>query len=123
MRHLATAAAVIVGLVGLIALRSATLSTHEPVKPDSRIELVLSVELRHEEPGQTLAASAEALVRACRLEVKSDIVGMVEDLGGQRFGATLQPSMDRTDRRQFRGCLEDWTTDQVRADVVRLVEL
>lgn len=123
MRYLATAVAVIAALVGLLALRDATLSTHQAVEPSSRIELVLEVELSHQEPGQTLAESAEALVLACRLEVKSDLVSDIEDLGRHRFRATLQPSMDRTDQRQFRGCLEDWTTDQVRADVIRLIEI
>jgi hypothetical protein len=123
VRYLASAVAVIGGLVGLLALRDATLSTHQPVSPSSRIELVLKVDLRRQEPGQTLAESAEALVLACRLEVKSDLASDIEDLGEHHFRATLQPSMDRTDQRQFRGCLEDWTTDQVRADVVRLVEI
>jgi hypothetical protein len=31
--------------------------------------------------------------------------------------------MDETNRRQFRGCLEDWVVDQVRLDVVSLVPL
>jgi hypothetical protein len=28
--------------------------------------------------------------------------------------------MDDTNRRQFRGCVEDWIVDHVRLDVVRL---
>jgi hypothetical protein len=122
VRHLAAAAAAIVIVGGLLVLRDATMSTHQAVSATSRIELVLRVEARGQEPGQTLGESVEALVLACRLEVKSDLVGPIEALGDHHFRATLRPSMDRTDRRQFRGCLEDWTTDQVRADVVHLVE-
>jgi hypothetical protein len=32
----------------------------------------------------------------------------------------LQPALDETNRKQLRGCLEDWTIDSVRADVVSL---
>jgi len=35
----------------------------------------------------------------------------------------LQPSMDDTNRRQFRGCLEDWKIDQFQLDVIRLAEI
>jgi hypothetical protein len=31
--------------------------------------------------------------------------------------------MDETNRRQFRGCLEDWLIDHVRLDVVTLHDL
>ena len=31
--------------------------------------------------------------------------------------------MDETNRRQFRGCLEDWVIDQFQLDVIRLAEI
>jgi hypothetical protein len=31
--------------------------------------------------------------------------------------------MDDTNRRQFRGCVEDWMIDHVRLDVVRLADV
>jgi hypothetical protein len=66
----------------------------------------------------------EAQLAACRLEVSSDIVGEIEPLGdGRHFHAVLAPSMDETDRRQFRGCLEDWRIDSFQLDVTRLAEL
>ncbi|HEY8058449.1 MAG TPA: hypothetical protein VID94_06845, partial [Acidimicrobiales bacterium] len=34
------------------------------------------------------------------------------------YRAVLQPAMDQTNRRQFRGCLEDWTLDQLLVDEV-----
>lgn len=117
----------VLGLVGVAAalfavllLRDATLSTHQPVDPDSRIELVIHVGTHGGEAGQTRAEMAEALLLMCRLEVSSDPTGPIEDIGDGRFRVVLQPSMDSTDQRQFRGCLEDWAIDQVRTDVERL---
>ena len=123
MRYVAAAAALFVGIIGVIALRDATLSTHQAVRPDSRIELVIHVRTHGAEHDQTVTETTEALVLVCRLEVNSDPAGPIEDLGEGRFRAVLQPSMDTTDRRQFRGCLEDWNADHVRIDVERLAEL
>ena len=124
------AARIVLGLVGLavgafavVALREATLSTHHPVDPDSRVEVVVSARSEGAERGQSLAELVEALVLTCRLEVTSDLEGPVEPLGEGRFRVVLVPTLDETNRRQFRGCVEDWTIDQVRADVVSLTEL
>ena len=76
------------------------------------------------EPGQTLDEMVEAQLVACRLEVSSDLVGEVEPLRDDgRYQAVLTPSMDETNRRQFRGCLEDWMIDQFQLDVIRLAEI
>ncbi len=112
------------GLVGLRAVRDATLSTHSTqIAADSRIELVVDVETRDGETGQATDEMAEAQILTCRLEVHSDVVGAIQAHGNDRFRAVLSPSMDRTDRRQFRGCLEDWIIDHVTLDVVRLAPL
>jgi hypothetical protein len=63
-----------------------------------------------------------AQFETCRLEVKSDLAGPVEDLGEGQFRALLRPAMDQTDRKQFRGCMEDWVIDHVRVNVVHLDE-
>jgi hypothetical protein len=123
VRYVVAAAAVIIGATGVVALRDATLSTHQTVRPDSRIELVVRVRTHGAERGQTVTEATEALLLACRLEVNSDPAGPIEDLGEGRFRAVLRPSMDSTDRRQFRGCLEDWNVDHVLVDVVRLADL
>lgn len=124
-----TPGSVVLGAVGLAlggvavaGLREATLSTHEPVAPDSRVELVVNAETRGGESGQTLAEMVESQILACRLEVTSDVVGDIEALGGGRFRAVLSPAMDQTNRRQFRGCIEDWQIDHLRLGVVSLDE-
>lgn len=111
---------VIVSLFATLALRDATLSTHQPVPPDSRIEVVVDARTKGGEVGQTLGEMVEAQVLLCRLEVSSDVVGNVEAIALGRYRAVLAPSMDESNRRQFRGCLEDWVLDHVRLDVVRL---
>ena len=112
-----------VGVLAVVALREATLSTHEPVARNSRIELVVAARVKGGEPGQTLDEMVEAQLEACRLEVSSDLIGDIERQRDGRVRAVLTPSMDDTDRRQFRGCLEDWLIDQFQLDVIRLAEI
>ena len=125
--RLATAALGVVGLaaggLGVIALREATMSTHNPVPPDSRVELVVAAESRGGDSSQTVEERVDAQVRACRLEVASDLVGRMEPLGDGRYRGVLAPAMDETDRRQFRGCVEDWVIDNVRLDIEELRDL
>ncbi len=123
MRSVAAVAALLVGIGGVVALRDATLSTHQPVDPNSQTELILRVHVRDPEATQTQAELTEALILFCRLEVNSDLASSMEDIGDGRVRAVLQPALDRSNRRQFRGCLEDWNIDQLRADVVRLTDL
>jgi hypothetical protein len=107
-----------IGVLGVLSLREATLSTHGAVDPDSRVELVVHAQTHRPEPSQNLAETVEALLLSCRLEVSSDLVGPITALGEGRFRAVLQPALDETNRKQLTGCLEDWTIDSVRADVV-----
>ena len=60
----------------------------------------------------------EALLLTCRLEVSSDVVGRIRVEGDGRFRAVLRPALDATNQKQLRGCLEDWTIDSLRVDVV-----
>ena len=110
-----------IGVVGVLALREATLSTHQVVTAE-RMEVLLSADTRGGESSQVLEEMVEAQLLACRLEVNSDLVGPVESLGNGRFRAELTPSLDQTNRRQFRGCVEDWMIDHVRVNVVELIE-
>jgi hypothetical protein len=107
-----------IGIGGMVELREATLSTHQRMAPDSRVELVVQAGSHRAEHGQSLQEMVEALLLTCRLEVTADIDLPVRDEGDGRFRTVLRPDLDRTDRRQLRGCIEDWTIDQLRVDVV-----
>lgn len=111
-----------IGILGVGALREATLSTHHRVDPDSQIELVVYAEDRGAEPSQSLLELVDAQVRTCRLEVTSDVVGEIVPQGDQEFRAILRPTMDETNRRQFRGCIEDFVIDGVQINVLSLAE-
>jgi hypothetical protein len=112
------ALAIALGVLGVMALRDATLSTHQPTDPGSEVELVVRASTHRGERGQSLDEMVEALLSMCRLEVSADVEGPVHAEGDGRYRAVLQPDLDRTDRRQLRGCIEDWTIDQLRVDVV-----
>lgn len=116
------AVGVLLGALAVLGLREATLSTHHPVPPDSTIEVVFDAREKGSEPSQSLDEIVEAKLLSCRLEVTSDVVGEIESLGDGRYRAVLAPTLDQTNRRQFRGCLEDWGIDHVQIDVVSLVE-
>ncbi|MGH9137542.1 MAG: hypothetical protein ACRD0G_10910 [Acidimicrobiales bacterium] len=47
----------------------------------------------------------------------------IEELGGGRFRVVLEPAMDDTNRRQFRGCVEDFVTDHLQINVLQLTEI
>jgi hypothetical protein len=112
-----------IGVVAVLALREATLSTHQPVTGRG-MELVVSAKTKGSgEKSQTLSEMVEAQLLSCRLEVNSDIDGPIERLGDGRYRAVLVPALDETNRRQFRGCLEDWIVDHLQVDVVELSEI
>ncbi len=111
-----------IGLVGVLALREATLSTHEAVAA-RQVEVVVSARTAGGEASQTLAEMVEAQLLTCRLEVNSDLDGPIEPLGDGRFRAVLVPAMDETNRRQFRGCVEDFVIDHLQIDIVEFNEI
>jgi hypothetical protein len=109
-----------IGFAAVIQLREATLSTHQRMPRDSTVVVELSADTKGGETDQSLPEMVEALFLACRLEVTSDLVAPLERVGEGRFRAQLRPAMDETNRRQFRGCLEDWTVDHLQVDQVVL---
>ena len=110
----------LVGVLAVLALREATLSTHQSVPDGSTTEIVVRARQHGAEPGQSLPEMVEAVLLACRLEVASDLQGPITPVGEDRFATVLAPALDQTNRRQFRGCIEDWTVDHVLVDVVSL---
>jgi hypothetical protein len=119
LRLLLGAVGVAIGVVGILALREATLSTHESVAA-AQTELVMSADTKGGERNQTLPEMVEAQLESCRLEVASDVDGPIESLGDGHFRAVLVPALDETNRRQFRGCMEDWVIDHVRINVTEM---
>ena len=111
-----------IGVVGVAALREATLSTHEAVSA-REVELILSAQTKGGEPSQSLDEMVEAQLLTCRLEVSSDLTEPIEPLNNRHYRAVLAPAMDQTNRRQFRGCVEDWVIDHVRVDIVEMNEI
>jgi lactate dehydrogenase-like 2-hydroxyacid dehydrogenase len=69
--------------------------------------------------GQAMARTAR---RAGRPVVIANRRGpeSLTSLGDGRFRAVLTPAMDETNRRQFRGCVEDFMIDHVQIDVIQL---
>ncbi len=131
MRSALRAVAALVGVMvlgaGVYLLRESTISRHSVQDSTSRLEVLIDADLKGAEPGQTVAEYAQAKVFACRTEVAlADPVGPFTPVtrdGESLFRFVLQPSLDETDRRQFRGCMEDWNMDHVQVDVVSMVEL
>jgi hypothetical protein len=127
LRGVLGAVGLAVGVTSVLALREATLSTHQPIARDSRVAVVVESETSHRERGQTVDEMTQALFLTCRLEVNSDLVEPIVALEGDRdegvFRAVLQPAFDETNERQFRGCLEDWTIDQLLVDVLHIEQI
>jgi hypothetical protein len=122
LRLLLGAVGVAIGVVGILALREATLSTHESVAA-AQTEFVMSADTKGGERNQTLPEMVEAQLESCRLEVASDVDGPIESLGDGHFRAALTPALDETNRRQFRGCMEDWVIDHVRINVTEMANV
>ena len=47
VRGVLGAIGLVVGVVGVLSLREATLSTHQAIDPDSQVEVVFDAEARH----------------------------------------------------------------------------
>jgi hypothetical protein len=118
---------VVLGTIGIalggasvLALKEATLSTHHVVDKDTRAVIVLEARSKGAERGRPLSAMVETLLLQCRLEVAhTELEGEIQHRG-DRFEATLRPSLDETNQRQLRGCLEDWSIDHLMIDVLSI---
>lgn len=121
-KPLALLVAVLVIGGGVVALRRATQSTHYPQDPDSTVRVVVEARSNREEPNHDLDELTEAHLWYCRLEIGSDPVGEVERISTNphRYAIVLRPSLDSTDRKQYEGCLEDWTLDHHLMHVVSM---
>ena len=120
-----------VGTGGVLAMREATLSTHQRVGRDSEVTIELDASVNDPEGGRTVEDMVEALLLTCRLEVDNSelvsedeeepiLVGADQGDGHTRFRAVFRPGLDETNQRQLRGCLEDWSIDHLRVDVLSI---
>ena len=123
VRPIAGVALVLITLGGIHVMRDATMSTHYETGADSRMVVVVHASNNRAEPGTTLDELAEAQINTCVLQVSTNIEGF-EPVSGDddRFTVTLRPALDSTDRKQYRGCLEDWSVDHVRLNVVSMTD-
>lgn len=111
---------------GVAVLRDATQSTHYVTGPDTALRVVIDARSNRIEAHQTLDELTAGLVQFCRLEVTSEQVSDLEVLRSEeprRFAVYLRPALDSTDRKQFTGCLEDWTLDHHLITVVSLTDI
>lgn len=110
--------------LGIYGLREATQSRHEVMHPDSRLRVVVEGRSNRSEPAQTTEAALRAHLRFCELEVGSRIQGDLQPVAGEsnHFVAVFAPALDGTDRKQFRGCVEDWVVDNHLVDVISMEE-
>lgn len=117
-------ALLVIVLGGVYLLREATMSTHDGTGADSRLVVVVEASSNRAEPGVTLEHLAEALLNTCALEVSRTIDDPVEPVAGtdDRFAVSLEPALDSTDRKQYQGCLEDWSVDHLRLHVVSMTD-
>jgi hypothetical protein len=95
-----------------------TMSRHHDVPPDSELVVELTIATRSGvEAGNE--EIAEALVVACQLEVRSNVVpDSIETIGDSHYQFVMRPGLDESDRRQLIGCLQDLRIDNVLANVV-----
>ena len=107
---------------GVFVLRHNTQSTHQRQPPESTFRVVVESRSNRAEPTQTQAELTEAHVDFCRLEIKSDVIGEIDVVpgAGHVYAFTLQPALDRSDAKQYEGCLEDWVLDSHQMHVISI---
>jgi hypothetical protein len=106
--------------VGAIFLADTMLSRHDDVPEGSElvVELLINTHAAVEAGTEEIA---EALIVTCQLEVRGNVVpDSMETVGDHRYRFVIRPALDRTDRHQLRGCLQDLRIDGVLADVVSM---
>jgi hypothetical protein len=103
---------------GGASLMDHTLSRHEDVPPDSElvVEMTIATRTGVEAGNEEIA---EALVVACQLEVRSNVLpDSIKTIEDGRYQFVMRPGLDDSDRRQLIGCLQDFRIDNVLANVV-----
>lgn len=125
LKRLGVIIALVVLAGGTYLLRETFMSTDYDTGPDTRTRVVVESRTNRSEGDQTQDEFATAQLIMCRLEVESDPVGDVEQVAGyvNRFEVVLAPALDSSDRKQFKGCLEDWVIDHHLVDVITIEDV
>ena len=98
---------------GVLVVRDLTQSTHHRRPADSRLRVVVEPVQNRSEPSQTLEAVARAHLAFCDVEVSPGIEGEPQVVAHDPLliEVIFAPALDATDRKQFKGCVEDWLVD------------
>ena len=122
MKVVVTVGLLVAAVVGIYALRSATMSRDTPPGVGSSLAVVLRA-YTVREPESATEQYARTLVRTCRLQVDSTLVeeGFL-DVGSDVFRFVLRPALHPSDRRELHGCLEDARIEHLQADVLSIQE-
>ena len=117
LRVIGAIAGAVVVAGGIYLLREATMSSHYETGADSQLVVVVRAASNRPEEGVSLEHMASAQIELCALEVAraGDVRVVYEP--DDRFVVTLTPALDSTDRKQYRGCLEDWNIDHLQLDI------
>ncbi len=114
----------VVGALSVDGLGDLTQTRSDPVDPDSRSEIVFSVDTRrYHQPEEDAARNLWA---ACSGTMNRHLVepSFVPTGDGRAVRVVVEPGLGDHARQRLVGCLEDASVDRIRGDVqsVRLVE-
>ncbi len=117
-------ALLVMGLV-VVAVRWAvdnTLTRHAEVEPGSSLLVTIHGE-RQSSAEHDEAELVEAVVAICQLEVGGkvdpDSLRLVDD-DADLYQVEFTPSLDTSDRRQLKGCIQDVRIDHFKASIVSM---
>jgi len=124
MRRKAGALLIVAALVAsVVALRDATMSSGGTAGPGSAMEVVVRSHLVREPPSSMLEMTTN-LIDVCGLEISSQVLDRtVELIRPNVYRFWLRPAPGNSDRREFRGCLEDARVDHLQLEVLRMERL
>jgi len=108
-------AAALVAVVVVLALREGTETRHVAVPPDSHVDVTATASLRgakHRTPELTHALASVCVVESVPTSTMRNF-----ESSDDEFTFQVVPAADEPDRRQLRGCLQDFRIPGVLATV------
>jgi hypothetical protein len=117
---LGTLALGIAMVVAVMGLAEETQDRRDGPNPGTRSEVVLDVDTSD---GHERDVAAQGLWATCQQTVENKRVESFDALGDGRFSIIVEPAIGANAERRLVGCLEDFTIDRVRGDVVDLRDL